>query len=524
MQMNKIVMAVVLVAMVLALPQNSFAQRRKKKTSSLSVSDSLRSIELFQDGLKMVLVDEPKKALDYFKQAELISSDNSGLAYKMAETYVQLNDLATAEIYAKKALELETKNSYYYLLLAKIQERQENYKEAAKTYEKLIENVPNSDESLFSLANAYMRVRDFKQALHTMDKIEKAYGVTEEVVRQKQQVYLQMNKLDLAIKEMRKLIEANPTEMRYKLIIAELLLTNKMEKEAEELLLQILSKESNSYASLMLYSLYLNQNKKDKAEQQIDAPLSDPELNIDEKVRVLAQYLGGFRSDEEAAKVIRWAGLIAKSNPEDAKAWAFQGDFLNLNKQKKEARTSYLKSLHIKSSNQQVWEQVILIGSELNEVDSVAKHASLALVDFPNNGVFWYYKGRANLFLKQNKEAAEALENARRYQPDNVGLVFECNAMLGDLYNQTKEFAKSDEAYEAALKSDGNNAMVLNNYSYFLSVRKEKLAYAKKLGEKLVALEGDNPTYQDTYRWILYQLKDYAQAKEWLEKAAAKTL
>jgi tetratricopeptide (TPR) repeat protein len=238
---------------------------------------------------------------------------------------------------------------------------------------------------------------------------------------------------------------------------------------------------------------------------------------------VLAQYLGGFRSDEEAAKVIRWAGLIAKSNPEDAKAWAFQGDFLNLNKQKKEARTSYLKSLQIKSSNQQVWEQVILISSELNEIDSVAKHASLALVDFPNNGVFWYYKGRANLFQKQNKEAAEALENARRYQPDNVGLVFECNAMLGDLYNQTKEFAKSDEAYEAALKSDGNNAMVLNNYSYFLSVRKEKLAYAKKLGEKLVALEGDKPTYQDTYGWILYQLKDYALAKEWLEKAAAKT-
>jgi tetratricopeptide (TPR) repeat protein len=264
-----------------------------------------------------------------------------------------------------------------------------------------------------------------------------------------------------------------------------------------------------------------NQNKKDKAEQQIDAPLSDPELNIDEKVRVLAQYLGGFRSDEEAAKVIRWAGLIAKSNPEDAKAWAFQGDFLNLNKQKKEARTSYLKSLHIKSSNQQVWEQVILIGSELNEVDSVAKHTSQALVDFPNNGVFWYYKGRANLFLKQNKEAAEALENARRYQPDNVGLVFECNAMLGDLYNQTKEFAKSDEAYEAALKSDGNNAMVLNNYSYFLSVRKEKLAYAKKLGEKLVSLEADNPTYQDTYGWVLFKKGDFSQALLYLEKAVA---
>ena len=32
-------------------------------------------------------------------------------------------------------------------------------------------------------------------------------------------------------------------------------------------------------------------------------------------------------------------------------------------------------------------------------------------------------------------------------------------------------------------------------------------------------LEVDNGTYQDTYAWVLYQLKEYELAKKWLLKA-----
>ncbi len=32
-------------------------------------------------------------------------------------------------------------------------------------------------------------------------------------------------------------------------------------------------------------------------------------------------------------------------------------------------------------------------------------------------------------------------------------------------------------------------------------------------------LEPNNGTYQDTYAWVLYELKEYDEAKEWLLKA-----
>ena len=71
------------------------------------------------------------------------------------------------------------------------------------------------------------------------------------------------------------------------------------------------------------------------------------------------------------------------------------------------------------------------------------------------------------------------------------------------------------------LKVDPLNDYVLNNYSYFLSLRKEKLDRARQLSKKLVERHPTESTYLDTHAWVLYVSKDYAGAKQYLEKALA---
>ena len=66
---------------------------------------------------------------------------------------------------------------------------------------------------------------------------------------------------------------------------------------------------------------------------------------------------------------------------------------------------------------------------------------------------------------------------------------------------------------------DPENTIVLNNYAYYLSLRKSNLEKAKSMSYKCNELESDNSTYQDTYAWVLYQQEDYKNAKIWLEKA-----
>jgi Tfp pilus assembly protein PilF len=91
---------------------------------------------------------------------------------------------------------------------------------------------------------------------------------------------------------------------------------------------------------------------------------------------------------------------------------------------------------------------------------------------------------------------------------------------LGDAYNYNKEYEKSDKAFEDALKIDSDNTFVLNQYAYFLSLRKENLDRAEKLSKKANELQPGNRSYMDTYGWILYQQKKFTEAEEWLGNAA----
>ena len=70
-----------------------------------------------------------------------------------------------------------------------------------------------------------------------------------------------------------------------------------------------------------------------------------------------------------------------------------------------------------------------------------------------------------------------------------------------------------------ALRKDPNNPLILNNYSYFLSLRAENLDRAAEMSKKSNLLQPRQASYQDTYAWILYQQNKYEEALEWILKA-----
>jgi tetratricopeptide (TPR) repeat protein len=59
----------------------------------------------------------------------------------------------------------------------------------------------------------------------------------------------------------------------------------------------------------------------------------------------------------------------------------------------------------------------------------------------------------------------------------------------------------------------------LNNYAYYLSLRKENLEKAEKLAKKTNELSPNNRNYMDTYAWVLFQQKKYIDAEYLLETA-----
>ena len=102
---------------------------------------------------------------------------------------------------------------------------------------------------------------------------------------------------------------------------------------------------------------------------------------------------------------------------------------------------------------------------------------------------------------------------------DNAQLQAEFFQYLGDAYHAKQEHVKSDESYDKSLEYNPYNPYVLNNYSYYLSLRKEKLELAEKMAKEANNQVSDSPSFMDTYAYILFIKGEYTEAETLLKKA-----
>jgi tetratricopeptide (TPR) repeat protein len=498
----------------------------KKEQKLLKEEQTLRQAEeFFVEGNKDFILGRFDKATDYFARALKIMPENAAFNFKIADSYVQQNNNEKAIFHAQKAYSIDSKNRFYGILLAQLYERTKKYKEAIKIYEKIVENHEGSDELLLNIANLQVFTNDFSGALKTYNKLEELYGLNEEIIRQKQLLYLKQNKLDEAILEWKKLIASNPDDQNLVIDLANLLFVNNRNLEAKKLLEETMAKYPDSpYASLMLSEVYKKEGKKEEAKVELQKAFASPNLNIDAKIGVLISMIRQIQADTIfKSELIELGNTLVKVHPNEAKAFAMNGDILAIQEKKQPALQNYIQSVSLDNSHYKIWQQIIFLASELNQNDTIIKYSEKAVEIFPSQPIFYYYAGSAFHQKKNYVKAIEQFSTGKKITINNNDLVVQFLSQLGDSYNAIKNHPKSDSSYDEALLLDPENVHVLNNYSYYLSLRKEQLEKAKKMCEKMLIKSPNEAAYLDTYAWVLYQLKDYENAKIYIEKALLKT-
>lgn len=506
-----------------------WAQKSKRKAKENIVDEVQKERNLtqaeyyFAEGMKFYVLENYTKAIDQFQKALEANPDNAGANYAMADAHAKAGNSTQGITFAEKAIKLDDSNKYFYYLLASLYEKEKKYPQAVKVYQDLMKKLPEDSESYFNLANIYLFQEKYEDAIKLYDRIEKTIGINEDVVRQKQQIFLKLNKTDEAIAESKKLIESFPGEIKYTILLAEIYMSNGRSKDAIPLLEKIIQDGAEqAQARLILSDIYRSNGQTEKAEQELLTAFSSPDLEVGTKVQILASYIKVLKDESSKKNALKLADLIIKIHPNEAKAYAIYGHLLESSKEKERARNMYFTSLQLDNSVFETWHQLISLDYELHQVDSLLKHSEQALELFPNQGIFWFFNGYGFLMKKEYEKAVLSLEESKKLSGSNKQLLNDIELLLGDSYNGMGDFIRSDASYETVLATDPDNATVLNNYSYNLSLRKEKLDRAKQMAAKLIEKHPDNPTYLDTYAWILYMLEDYQQARKHLEKAAAK--
>ncbi len=494
----------------------------KKSLSGIAAKSQQQMAETnFSEGMKQFVIENYPEAKSWFEKTLAIDGNAAAAHYMLGKIYLQSQKLPDALEHTKAAVKIETKNRYYYQQLAQIYERQHNLKEAIATYKRLIAEVANSEEFYYEMATDYIYLQNFEEAAKTYSKIEQVFGKTIELTRQKQQLHLKMNKLEMAIDEGNAYLKEYPDELDMKITQAEILYSNNKGDEAIKYLETVIAQHPTSgEARLLLMSIYKAKGEQAKFQLQLDYIFSSPEVAPDTKLIVL-QELATDPNDETRKSATKYGQIAVRQHPQDAKLHEALGDLLNVEKKGEEAWVQYNLASKIVQNDFNLWIKLIQTDAMLNKLDSMIVHAEKAITYFPNQGILWLFGGTAYQLKKQAEKAIEWLEEAKRLAANNDNISLEINSRLGDCYQENKQYKKSDQAYDEALKIDNNYDYVLNNYSYYLSLRKERLEVAKQMSEKLIKRHPYESNYLDTHAWVLYMLKDYQAAKKILEVAVA---
>jgi tetratricopeptide (TPR) repeat protein len=210
---------------------------------------------------------------------------------------------------------------------------------------------------------------------------------------------------------------------------------------------------------------------------------------------------------------------LEKNHGNDPRVHIVGGDLYLSVEKNREAQQEYEKAIDLGDVNFEVLKNLLYLETQAGQWDNVIRHADEALEYFPNQGMLHYFNGYAHFRKRNYAEAIVSLDQAKRLSSSNSSIVGEINSMLGDAYNANKDYDKSDKAYDEALLINPDNSAVLNNYSYYLALRKANLEKAEKMSAHLVKNNPDNPTFLDTYAWVLFTREKYKEARKTIERA-----
>jgi tetratricopeptide (TPR) repeat protein len=510
--------------------------QKKKKPEGLSVSGELKSREAefyFTEAEKYFILEDYAKALVYYQKALDILPENATIHYKIAEVLSRgekQDDMIRASLSIEQALQLERKNKYFYLLGTGIYTNLSRFDKAAQLYEAMLQEVPGTEEYLYELALIYIFANKPAEAIRTYNRAESAFGINETSSVQKQKLYLEAGKFSEAIAESEKLLQAFPDEERYAMALAELLSQQNQRDKAIALLEKFRDENSDAAnTAVLLAGLYRDVGQEEKARQLLLHIFEDPEVDISSKLIVLSTYNAELsqsrtKNQPDTAKeafVFELFSKLEQEHPDDESIHILGGDLYLSTGQHREAENQYLEAIRLGDVNYEVWQNLLYLQTQREAFEEVIKNSESALEYFPNQGMLYYLNGLAHLRKNKYRESVTSLEMGKRLSSSNPALTSEINSLLGDAYHGTREYEKSDKAYDEALAHDPNNYIVLNNYSYYLALRKASLDKAEKMSSLLIKNNPDNATFLDTHAWVLYARQKYKDARKIIERAIA---
>ena len=485
--------------------------------------DSLRSVWLYTEGIKQnAIARDTVRAREFFAEAIRNDSTFAPAYYEMAANGMYSTPDEAVDL-ARTAFRLDTANKWYHQFLGQALIYARRYDEALAVYRRLRSDEPQNPDNYRILAALYEQAQQPFSAIATLDSAEVRFGRIPVLSTMKRQLLVATRQMDKAVEEAEAMIEAVPYEAEHHVVLADLygiLGKDSLAKAEYDRALQI---DSTDVGTLMSLADFYNGRHDYRAVLDVTQRLFESDkMPLDTKIKRFGIFTSDMRFYREYYPQLNTlASTLAVRYPQDRRVVELYAKHLIAGGFLEDALSLYKSHLNDSTDRKEPFNTVIEIEAYQKRPDSVAKYTAMALQRFPSDPELFLRKGSISAYMLNNpKEAEPAYREALKYaKTDSLRSVI--YGVLGDNYQTLGDYKNCFKSYEKGMKLDTTNAVIYNNYAYFLSLRNERLDKALAMAEKAIRLSPNNPTYLDTYAWVLYQLGRYEEARTPMRQAVS---
>lgn len=463
-------------------------------------------------------------AFDLLRHCQELNPEAPEVYYFLAQYYSALKNTEKSVDCFKKAAALQPDNVTYMETLAQIYIRQQDFAQAIPVVEKIYERDKERLDLLEMLFQLYQQVGRNDKAVEVLNRIEAIDGKSERISMAKSEIFTRQGNKKGAIAEIKALAQKYPNDLNYMALYAETMMMNGQVKKALKVYDQILQQEPDNNRVLMSLRTYHQAlGHQTVADSLTERVLLNGNATSEERVHLLRQEIAACEQEGgDSTRVLQlFRKMLARPQSDEDMA-LLCASYMNAKQMPKDSISRVLEqALAIAPDNSMARLQLVGYAWEKEDMDRVVSLCQDARQYNPDEMAFYYYQGIA--FYKQEKldEALSAFKNGIGVIKDdsNPEIVSDFYAVMGDILHQQGQAEEAFAAYDSCLVWKEDNIGCLNNYAYYLSERGERLSKAEEMSYKTIKAEPKNSTYLDTYAWILYMEKRYAEAKIYIEQA-----
>ena len=479
----------------------------------------------FYEALRYKQLQKYDSVLYCLAKCEDIYPMNPQVHFEKARVNVTYNRLPDAMKEIETAISLDSTESSYIDMAMNLSYEIKDLPKAIHYAEKIHALRPDKNYYLMTLASLYAENRQAKEAIATLDELEKQVGMSLDITKYKFANWISgFHDKKKAMAEYDKLIAAYPAEPQYITAKADAYSYLGDFRNTEKTLKKGLKKMPDSGVlryEMCMYYIAKKRDLKKVDKYYLDPVLESRDIEYEQKMAVPATLW----LDSTSRYLVTETRLrkMIDMYPHESSTYALLVDYLSANGRTDEAYALIEKSLEADPYQEDMWNTLILKYAVDNNLPAAEEKLKKAASYFPNNSDFAYRLGRLYYLKGDTVKGEPYLRKAAEIaKPTDIYLASGILGEIGDINMAMGDTAKAMSVYEEALALNPNAVSVLNNYAYMLAVKGMDLDKAERMSGKTVSVDPNSAVFLDTYAWVYFKKGDYQMALLYIEQALSK--